>query len=115
MRSSRGWGRSSAGVNSTGCAGAVGKALPLSGVNSLQAARISSRVAFVASLMLTLSVWPSSTGTRLQCALTVASSGSTRLPLQRAQQLQRLGFELFFFVLDIGNDIAQDVERGTPG
>src|SRR6185437_7650009 len=78
--SSRGCGRSSWPANSTGCAGAIGKSRPASGVNSRHACRISSRVAFRESLILTLSVCPSSTETRLQCALIFAPSGFTTLP-----------------------------------
>ena len=33
---------------------------------------------------------------------------------QLAQQFQRLSFEFFFLALDVGDDIAQDVERGDP-
>jgi hypothetical protein len=54
----------------------------------------SSRVArpsLLPSLMDTLSVWPSSTATRLHCALMRAASGLRR-GLQLAEQLERLGF-----------------------
>ena len=39
---------------------------------------ISASETFFSSSIDTESVWPSTTGTRLQCALTLAASGSTR-------------------------------------
>src|SRR5277367_1517709 len=78
--SNLGWGRSSRAVNSTGCAGAVGKLRPASGINSRHASRISSRDALRDSFTLTLSVCPSSTATRLQCAVIFAARGFTILP-----------------------------------
>src|SRR5271168_621217 len=85
--SNRGCGRSTAASYSTGWSGAVGKCRPCSGRNSLQAARISSRGAFFLNLMLTHSVCPSSTATRLQCALTFASNSSIFRPSSRPSSL----------------------------
>ena len=38
-----------------------------------------------------------------------------RVAVELAQQLERLGFHLFFFAADVGNDVVEDVHRGTPG
>ena len=88
---------------------------PASGLNSAHAASISSRVAvrpsLLPSLIETLSVCPSSTATRLQCALIRAASGINGVTFQAPQQLQRLGFHLFFFAPDVRHHVAQDVHR----
>ena len=67
-----------------GCSGANGNPSPASGLNSAHAARMSSRVTALPSLLPSLidthSVCPSTTGTRLQCAVTIAWSGATAWP-----------------------------------
>ena len=37
------------------------------------------------------------------------------LPFAAPQQLADLFLQLLFFVLDVRNDVAQNVQRGTPG
>jgi 3,4-dihydroxy-2-butanone 4-phosphate synthase len=65
--------------------------------------------------METDSVWPSSTATRLQWALMRAARGTICLAVQAAEQLQRLFLHLLFFVLDEGDDVAEDVHRSDAG
>ncbi len=57
----------------------------------------------------------SSTATRLQWALSFMSSSSMVLPLRWPSSLADLFLQLLFFVLDVGDDVAEDVERGDAG
>src|ERR1019366_7448712 len=69
-QSKRGCGRSGAVIYTTGCAGALGRRRCCgSARKSFQAVMISSAVALCFRRIATDSVWPSSTGTRLHCAL----------------------------------------------
>src|SRR6202453_3529678 len=115
IRSSRGCGRSSAALNSTGCKGAVGSVYPANGANSFQAARISSRVARAVSLMLTLSVWPSSTATRLQWALTLAFSASTLVPFSLPSSLRVSASSFSSSPLMWGTTLPRMSSEATPG
>ncbi len=59
----------------------------------------------------TVMVWPSTTGTRLQCALTLAASGSDAVTREVAQDLLRLLLHLLFFAADERNHVGVDVHR----
>ncbi len=112
MRSRRGCGRSSAATNSTGCAGAVGKPmLPASGWNSRQRGQhLFARGGF-AKLdgdALGVAVFD---GDAVAVRADARGRGLHGVSRQRAEQLQRLVLHLLFFVLDVGNDVAEDVER----
>ena len=62
-------------------------------------------------------MWPSSTATRLQWAESLAGSELDAVVAgEGAEELAALLFlELFFFALDKGDDVAEDVERGDAG
>ncbi len=37
------------------------------------------------------------------------------MAVEVAEQFERLGFHLFFFAADVGDDVAEDVHRGHAG
>src|SRR6202453_4215835 len=113
--SSRGCGRSTLASYSTGWSGAVGRCCPRSGANSLQAASTSSRVAFFINLILTHSVCPSSTATRLQCALTFASSISTPSPATRPSSFPTSSCSFSSSFLMNGTTFPRMSNEATPG
>jgi hypothetical protein len=77
--SKRGCGRSGAVMYRTGCSGALGRRRCCgSARKSFQAAMISSGSAYFFSRIAIDSVWPSSTATRLHCALMAKGAGSIR-------------------------------------
>ena len=71
---------------------------------------ISSAGAFFCSLIDTDSVWPSSTATRLHCAL-IANAPGLMPTVEIAEELARLLLHLFFFFGDVGDYVAQNVHR----
>ena len=44
-----------------------------------------------------------------------AASGVTGVAFELAEQLERLRLHLFFFVADVGDDVAEDVHGGHAG
>ena len=113
--SNRGCGRSTAASYSTGCSGALGSLCPASGANSAHAATICSRVALLRSLMLTHSVCPSSTATRLQCALTFASSSATLPPTSDPSSLPTSSSSFSSSFLMNGTTLPRMSSEATPG
>jgi len=55
------------------------------------------------------------TGTRLQCAERVRVAGLKPVVVEAAEELGYFFLELLFFVLDVGDDVAEDVERSYSG
>ena len=111
MRSSRGCGRSSAGLNSTGCSGAVGRFCPLQrlkffpGCENFFPARLAGQLdadAFRVAIFHRDAI-----AVRAHFRVQQRDLGIFQL----AQQPARLGFQLLFFILDEGNYVAQNVER----
>ncbi len=62
----------------------------------------------------TASRCPSSTLTRWHCALILKSANTIFPSLNFAENLARFGFNFFFLVRDVRNDIVDDVEAGNP-
>src|ERR1700733_3834840 len=73
----RGWGRSASGIYCTGCLGALGRLRSCGTLENVSKAwRRSASLGLVENSTETVTVWPSITATRLQCALTLAARGS---------------------------------------
>src|SRR5437764_1017948 len=113
--SNLGCGRSTLASYSTGWSGAVGRCNPLSGRNSFQASRISSCWTFFLNLTLTHSVCPSSTATRLQCALTLASNKSIFPPSSRPSNLPTSSCNFSSSFLMNGTTFPKMSSEATPG
>jgi hypothetical protein len=65
--------------------------------------------------METLSVWPSTTATRLQLRAHARGQRLDGVAFELAQQLQRLLFHLLFFAADVGNHVVENVHRRHAG
>ena len=70
---------------------------------------ISSLLGLRSNSTLTVTVWPSTTGTRLQCALTLGGQRTEALAGEIAQDLLRLLLHLFLFAADERNHVGVDV------